>query len=299
MPVTACIAKDKDYTVKIRSGTLSLAELQKVLLEIMDEIHRVCVKNNIRYGLIAGSALGIVNYGGFIPWDDDIDVAVLREDWPRFLEALRRDLAEDYYFQCFETDTRYNTFINPSMKIRKRGTYIREKHPLVRNRCKSGDGVFVDVVVYDNVNENNFIDQRARWVTRLLLPLAVLLDNLGINPVRIKAFNLRHAYAYSRRCENSRLISQPVSVPFERIGREPVFDKTDVLPFRPYPFEGRTYYSYNHIEPIMRKWYGENCLKRQTANGYEDPLPEKRRTAKHIRDVNLHGEQPLPKKRRR
>jgi hypothetical protein len=86
-----CIREKEDYVLKTYNGkTTTVRDLQLEILEIMDEIHRVCVKNNIEYGLMAGSALGIVNYKGFIPWDDDIDVIVPRKDWNKFIEAMKK-----------------------------------------------------------------------------------------------------------------------------------------------------------------------------------------------------------------
>ena len=57
----------------INNKEISLKKVHKEVLSIMDEVDRICRKYNITYGLIAGSALGSVNYGGFIPWDDDMD----------------------------------------------------------------------------------------------------------------------------------------------------------------------------------------------------------------------------------
>ena len=71
-----------------KGNEITVRDLQLEILEIMDEIHRVCVKNEIPYALIAGSALGICNYKGFIPWDDDIDMCIERKDWDRFIKAL-------------------------------------------------------------------------------------------------------------------------------------------------------------------------------------------------------------------
>ena len=106
-----CIKQRDTYVIQENSdGTkTTVRELQLEILEIMDEIHRICVKNDIAYGLIAGSALGIVNYKGFIPWDDDIDICVLRKDWKKFIKALETDLDEKFYFQCYENDKKYNT----------------------------------------------------------------------------------------------------------------------------------------------------------------------------------------------
>ena len=97
------IEEKSEYTLLEKNGKkITVRQLQLEVLSIMDEIHRVCVKNNIKYGLMAGSALGIVNYKGFIPWDDDIDVCIERKDWNRFIEALKKDLDDKFYFQCFE-----------------------------------------------------------------------------------------------------------------------------------------------------------------------------------------------------
>ena len=62
----------------------TLKEHQGVLFEILKEFDRICRKNNIKYVLFAGSALGAVKYQGFVPWDDDLDVAMLRSDYEKF-----------------------------------------------------------------------------------------------------------------------------------------------------------------------------------------------------------------------
>ena len=261
----------------------------------MDEIHRVCEKNNIKYGLMAGSALGIVNYKGFIPWDDDIDVCVERKDWARFIEALKKDLSDDFYFQCFETDKKFNVINGPTMKVRKKGTYIKEVNRLLKNRCKSGDGIFVDVIIYDNICENKFIDEVNRTVIKIIMPFLVLLDNLHINPIHLKKFVVWFSNRYSRKYENSKLMSQPISVPWEKFMHEPVFLKEDILPFKKYEFEGRQFYSYNNIEKILKEWYGPNCLKRWDGKKWIETLPIEKRKPKHTVDLNLKGDGPSEK----
>ena len=62
-----------------------LESLQRVQLTIMDEIHKLCVNNNLRYYLIGGSALGAIRHKGFIPWDVDIDIAMPRPDYELFI----------------------------------------------------------------------------------------------------------------------------------------------------------------------------------------------------------------------
>lgn len=290
-----CIKKDKEY-VLIDNGRkkITVRDLQKEVLTIMDEVHRVCEKNNIKYALIAGSALGIVNYKGFIPWDDDIDICIERKDYKRFIEALKKDLDEHFYFQCFQTDKKYNVLI-PNMKIRKRNTYIKEKNFLLKNRCKSGDGIFVDVVIYDSISDNKLIDELYRTSIKLLMPIMVLLDNLHIPTTPLKQLVEWIAEHYSKKNKNSKLTSQTIAIPWEKFLHEPVFLKKDVYPFKLYEFEGRKFYSYNNIEKVLKQWYGNNCLKKWNGKEWEETLPVEKRKPKHTVDLNLKGEGPCEK----
>ena len=289
------ILEKEEYILKDNGRKkITVRDLQLEVLSIMDEIHRVCEKNNIKYGLMAGSALGIVNYKGFIPWDDDIDVCVERKDWNKFIKALKKDLSDDFYFQCFETDKKFNVINGPTMKVRKKGTYIKEVNRLLKNKCK-GDGIFVDVIIYDNICENKFIDEINRTVIKILMPILVLLDNLHINPIHLKKFVVWFSNRYSRRYENSKLMSQPISVPWEKFMHEPVFLKEDILPFKKYEFEGRQFYSYNNIEKILKEWYGPNCLKRWDGKKWVETLPIEKRKPKHTVDLNLKGDGPSEK----
>ena len=290
--------EDKEtYVLKELSNgeKITVRDLQLEVLDIMDEIHRVCEKNNIKYCLIAGSALGICNYQGFIPWDDDMDICIDCEDWGKFVNAMKNDLSDKFYFHCFETDHKYNVLI-PSMKVRKKGTYIEEVNTLLENRCK-GNGVFVDVVTYNGISENKFVDELNRTKVKLLMPIMVLLDNLRINTTPLKKLVLKIADKYAKRNKNSKLVSQTIAIPWEKFLHEPVFLKKDVYPFKLYDFEGRKFYSYNNIEKVLKKWYGPNCLKKWDGEKYVETLPIEKRIPKHTKDINLKSDVPLKKKK--
>ena len=289
------INKDKYFIETKKGKKIPVIKLQEEVVSIMDEIDRVCRKNDIKYFLIAGSALGVCNYGGFIPWDDDMDISVSIDDWPRFIEAMKKDLGKGFYFDCYEIDKRYNTIMGPWMKVRKRGTYIEEVNVLLKNRCKHGDGIFIDVIPYGGISENKFIDEVERTVVKICMPFIVLFDNLHINPIPLKSF----VYWFSKKClkwhKNSSLVSQPVSVPWEKFMHEPIFKKEDVYPVKEYNFEGRKFYSYNNIEKIMKEWYGNNCLKKWDGKKWVETLPKEKRHTKHTRDLNLKGDFPSTK----
>jgi len=289
------LEKDEYILAEYTTGEkVFVRDLQLAILPIMDEIHRICVKHDIPYALVAGSALGIYNYKGFLPWDDDIDMCVPINDWPRFMEALKQDLDPEFYFQCFETDKQYNVLI-PTMKIRRRGTYHKEVNFLLRNRCASGDGVFVDVTIYDNISENTWVDEAYRMLIKLLVPFIVVFDNLGINPVFFKKLAIKITKHYSKVNQESKFMSDPIIVPWVGFMGKRFFLKEDLLPFQLYEFEGRQYYSYKNLEKVLVTKYGPNCLRKWDGEKWIETYHPKKRKAKHTVELNLNGEGPRPK----
>ena len=100
-----------------------LRKVQLTQLEIAKEIHRVCEENDIRYFLSDGTFLGAVRHQGFIPWDDDMDIGMLREDYEKFCRIAPQKLGEKYVFQNWYTDPNYGL---PFGKVMKRGTVYQE-----------------------------------------------------------------------------------------------------------------------------------------------------------------------------
>ena len=100
-----------------------LRDMQLKILEILDAVDVICRRNNIPYWLASGTLIGAVRHGGFIPWDDDLDIEILHSDKKRFIEACLRELPEKYKLQCHATDDRYHLSI---MKVRDTQTSIAE-----------------------------------------------------------------------------------------------------------------------------------------------------------------------------
>lgn len=99
-----------------------LRKAQKRMLEILVEFDRICVKHNITYWIAYGTLLGAVRHGGFIPWDDDMDVCILREDYPRLRKILEKELPPYITLQDDESDERY--FIKGMSKLRDKDSHI-------------------------------------------------------------------------------------------------------------------------------------------------------------------------------
>ena len=122
-----------------------LRKVQMVEVEILDEIDRICKKNNIKYFLVGGTLLGAVRHGGFIPWDDDIDLGMLREDYEKFIDICINsdELDKKYFMHSDETDSDYWL---PFIKIRKNNTTFDEK--VIKN-CDTHKGIYVDIFPMD------------------------------------------------------------------------------------------------------------------------------------------------------
>ncbi len=134
----------------------TLRNLQLTELELLQEADRICRKNNIRYAIIAGTLLGAVRHGGFIPWDDDADIAMLREEYEKFREACRTELDEErFYFQDHVTTPGYRWGYG---KLRRKDTVFLREH---QEHMPYEQGVFLDVFPLDPVPD-------AHWRRTLL-----------------------------------------------------------------------------------------------------------------------------------
>ncbi len=85
-------------------NTKELKELQNISTEILNEFHNFCVKNKLKYSLGEGTLLGAIRHRGFIPWDDDIDVYMLRDDFDKFIKLYK---SEKYFLEYFNTNEKY------------------------------------------------------------------------------------------------------------------------------------------------------------------------------------------------
>lgn len=123
-----------------------LRQLQMIELEILIEIDRICRKNKIYYSLTGGTLLGAVRCGGFIPWDDDADVSMLRCEYIKFREACKTDLDTDrFYFQDIDNTQGYRWGYG---KVRRKNTiFLREN----QEQMPYEQGVFVDIFPRDGI----------------------------------------------------------------------------------------------------------------------------------------------------
>lgn len=144
-----------------------LERLHSCHLIIAEEIKRICTAHGLKYYMIAGTLLGAVRHKGFIPWDDDMDIGMLREDYDKFLEIAKSELGEDFFLQTFETDKNFGL---PFAKILLNGTVLQER---TTSTSKAKNGIFIDVFPFDNVPDDEILqnkqDKKTYFLKRLLL----------------------------------------------------------------------------------------------------------------------------------
>lgn len=140
----------------------TLKEHQEVLLELLIEFDRVCRKNNIRYILFAGSALGAVRHKGFIPWDDDLDVALLREDYDKLMSVDPVEWNSAYYMQR-EYSEHWPIHFS---KLRKNNTTCLEKYHPKDN--ETHQGIYIDIFPIDNASNNPFIRKIQFYASKIV-----------------------------------------------------------------------------------------------------------------------------------
>ena len=129
--------------IKSQMTPLSVNEVQKLSLELAITVHEICIKNNINYYMIGGALIGAVRNNKFVPWDDDIDFAMLREDYERFLAHAIKELPKNMYLQNMLTD---NGFIYPLTRVCLKNTYRKES--LTR---KERQYLYMDIFPIDNI----------------------------------------------------------------------------------------------------------------------------------------------------
>lgn len=273
----------ENYIIKTRKdgSIVSVREVQLVLLEMLKDIDELCRKHKIPYYMSGGSCLGAVRHQGFIPWDDDADICMMREDYIRF-QKVAHELDDQYYTQDFDQNHRYNVTI-PAMKIRKKGTYCLEKNPLMPNKCK-GDGLFIDVFIADYVSEKAIVDKSWRVIQLILMGIITIFEVIRINPIPIKKLFVYNAKRYGKLNMDSSLIGYELTWTFDLINDPVKYKKDDIYPVQYVAFEDTTL-------PIPR--IPRSLLDCEISVNHMSFPPVKDRVPKHLKDVNLQGEEPI------
>ncbi len=150
---------------------LGVEEVKGIELEILDEFVRICSEQGIRYYLGYGTLLGAARHEGFIPWDDDIDVIMMRQDYERLVDGFDRWRSSERFSVAFYRDGRS---VYPFAKIVDTTTLVKED--FARKDIRTG--VWIDVFPFDRVDPEDL--RASKRIARLSLTRSFIVADPSV-----------------------------------------------------------------------------------------------------------------------
>lgn len=276
--------------------------LWKVELNILEIIDKICRENNISYFLHSGSALGAVRHKGFIPWDDDLDLGMLRPDFEKFLRIAQEEIKAPYFIQYGMNDGGH---ICGLLRIRDSDTTGIIK---IDKDKDCNNGIYVEIYPFDNIPDGK-IRQKIQFIQSLILYHGLLADYYGPMSKKqvfcrqvVRLIGTKKAYnMWQNVCQkyNSKKTKQVNTVALPDYLREGIykFDRIWVERTMDVPFEYLTVKVPNGVDEILKLNYGNYMeLPAQEERGmvhaytvYYDPT-KPYLAYRHSKDVNKYFE---------
>ena len=221
-------------------------------LEILKEIVRIFDDNKIQYCAVGGTLLGAYLYNKFIPWDEDIDIAVFEEDYDRMIDVLIETLPQDIVCQCNKTEPKY---YHEWIKVRDTNSVILPKS----DSNYTEEGVWVDIYKLQRIKKSQIELKRAEGHKKYLLR-------------RLEVGNISEQEYYMRVKKNKlnkRIAIEKIRSLFSSdkkygylIGTasKPFVDEDFVFPLKEYQFEDMSITSFNEASKYLLNHYGEGFV---------------------------------------
>jgi len=255
----------------------TLTEIQHRILAILQEVDRICTKHKITYFLEAGSALGAKRYQGFLPCDDDIDIALLREDYNRFLIIAQKELSNEFILQTLNSGSQYPY---PYAQIALDNTcFVRYDFKDIKMHL----GLHIDIAPLDNVLADKELQkkqfEKVRNITKLIRTKMIPQQFESKNP--IKKFIVNTQY-YLLKLIPLRILARIQTKEFTRYNhmetgyvgdlcthykKTIVFDKNKLIPVSKSVFEDAEYPVPGDIDYYLNIMYDDYMKLSPRENG--------------------------------
>ncbi len=261
-----------------------LKKLQETELDMLKDFAELCEKHNIDYFGCGGTCIGAVRHGGFIPWDDDIDIAFTRAEFDRFVEVAKKEFAGKYTVLNADNDPNY---VLMSTRLVKVGTKFQEE---CFKNSKCDFGIFLDLYCFDNVpDDEKLMKKQAFWAwfwSKLLIMCEVSHPTLYVTGIKktiistvsflghyflklvpnAKKFFYKKAKANATKYRNQK--TKRIAYLFDPQLYTSMISLDDVIPTKKLPYSGLNVRFPGKIESYLTKRYGPD---------YMTPPPEEKR----------------------
>ena len=244
----------------------TLKHLQKVQIMILKYFIKICEENNLLYFIYGGSLLGTIRHEGFIPWDDDIDVIMFREDFEKLNKIFEKNIDDKYRFiNVLNEETYHYTFGRLMLK----NTLFEEWWA---SQVDYTHNIFIDVFILDNIPKNKFKRFIHTWSSFLLNQLTMYAFIKFDNNSKLKKIiqQLTHylikilpmsPYSIKRKCVETftKYENQDCDevCDFPAICQMPIYYKTDWFPLKKAKFEDLEVNIPNDYDKILTRTYGD------------------------------------------
>jgi lipopolysaccharide cholinephosphotransferase len=243
----------KEEFSKYNGEGTSLRKAQLRLLDMMVEFDRICKKHDIPYFISGGTCLGAVRHGGFIPWDDDVDIDVWHTDYKKLAKILPKELPENYFMQTPKTD---KGFYRLYMKIVDKNSLVAYTHEFRRKRLKY-KGLSLDIFPLENV-----FSYKLKSLVDQFYAISFKRKRIPEETTQWK----RAVYCMIYPC--SKLLAKLLSLfsklaPKERVSHSygtnmtPELNYSDLFPVKPILFEGKEFLGPANLHEYLSGLYGD------------------------------------------
>lgn len=242
--------------------TQTVKDVQNKILEIMKYVDRLCRENGIVYYIMGGTALGAVRHGGFIPWDDDLDIFMTPAEYAKFKAVFERENSGRFVIQEWKTTENYLEYA----KVRMNGTTLIERH--FKDRRDMHHGIWLDIMILHKVPKNRLTQKivyfKSKFVTLYALSQRgwkpktkgqrFALSLLKILPCKWLAKRFyKHIYKYDGWTENYQYCYWITPAKF----RSGIFDASFFEEPVDVPFEDTVLLGSAHIKEYLAYRYGD------------------------------------------
>lgn len=240
-----------------------LIRLQEVEFEILKIVDRFCSKYHIQYSLYAGTALGAVRHKGFIPWDDDVDIAMAREEYNRFCTLWKKHPVSGYTLSCLQYD---DTCATCHAKVHKNNTILLSEG---ETESIGHHGIWLDIFPIDKVGDKKnqkkvfskateliFLTRANTRSTNDPLKKKAIRQILSLIPAPIRRKRIRHIIKWitenDKKLSSYEMVSLSALYAFKYRFPQDMTDQTEKI-----EFNGSLFDIYSKYDQMLTIIYGE------------------------------------------